>query len=110
MRAALDTFMKLLFSRVHEGPCFSPGGRRLPHQGRGLGPRAQLLRREDPRQRAFLEAGDISPGIFIAAVGADNREKQEFAPSLLASSMLVVDVLDQCAEIGDLHTPWWRAS
>ena len=54
-------------------------------------------------RRAFLEASDIAPGTFIAAVGADNPEKQELEPSLLASATLVVDVLDQCAEIGELH-------
>ena len=54
-------------------------------------------------RRAFLEARDVAPGTFIAAVGADNPEKQELEPSLLASATLVVDVLDQCAEIGELH-------
>jgi len=54
-------------------------------------------------RRAFLEASDITPGTFIAAVGADNPEKQELEPSLLASATLVVDVLDQCADIGELH-------
>ena len=54
-------------------------------------------------RRAFLEASDIAPGTFIAAVGADNPEKQELEPSLLARATLVVDVLDQCADIGELH-------
>src|SRR5262245_42072122 len=53
--------------------------------------------------RAFLEASDVAPGTFIAAVGADNPEKQELEPALLGSATLVVDVLDQCAEIGELH-------
>jgi len=54
-------------------------------------------------RRAFVEWSDIAPGTFIAAVGADNPEKQELEPSLLASATLVVDVLDQCADIGELH-------
>jgi len=54
-------------------------------------------------RRPFLDAKDIAPGTFIAAVGADNPEKQELEPSLLASATLVVDVLHQCAEIGELH-------
>ena len=54
-------------------------------------------------RRAFLGASDVTPGTFIAAVGADNPEKQELEPSLLASATLVVDVLRQCAEIGELH-------
>jgi alanine dehydrogenase len=54
-------------------------------------------------RRAFLGAQDVAPGTFIAAVGADNPEKQELEPALLASGTLVVDVLQQCAEIGELH-------
>jgi ornithine cyclodeaminase/alanine dehydrogenase-like protein (mu-crystallin family) len=36
-------------------------------------------------------------------VGADNPEKQELDPALFACSKVVVDSLDQCATIGDLH-------
>jgi len=53
--------------------------------------------------RALLDAGDVAPGAFVAAVGADAPEKQELAPALLAASAVVVDVLEQCAAIGDLH-------
>ena len=53
--------------------------------------------------RAFLQKADVAPGTFIAAVGADNPDKQELEPALLAAATLVVDVLDQCAEIGELH-------
>ena len=56
-----------------------------------------------PSREPLLTVGDVSPGTFIAAVGADNEAKQEIAPELLASSKVVVDVLDQCAVIGDLH-------
>jgi ornithine cyclodeaminase/alanine dehydrogenase-like protein (mu-crystallin family) len=45
----------------------------------------------------------VAPGTFIAAVGADNHGKQELEPALLASSTVVVDVLEQCAEIGELQ-------
>jgi alanine dehydrogenase len=51
----------------------------------------------------FLRQEMVSPGTFVAAVGADNPEKQEIDPELLASSTLVVDLLEQCATIGDLH-------
>jgi ornithine cyclodeaminase/alanine dehydrogenase-like protein (mu-crystallin family) len=54
-------------------------------------------------RRAFIQKDDVAPGTFIAAVGADNPEKQELEPLLLASATLVVDVLEQCAEIGELH-------
>jgi alanine dehydrogenase len=56
-----------------------------------------------PSRRAFVSRDDIVPGTFLAAVGADNPEKQEVEPALLASATLVVDVLEQCAQIGDLH-------
>ena len=43
------------------------------------------------------------PGTFIAAVGADSEDKEELEPALLASGKVVVDILDQCATIGELH-------
>jgi alanine dehydrogenase len=52
---------------------------------------------------AILHPGDVAPGAFVAAVGADNAEKQEIDPMLLAASTVVVDVLEQCATMGDLH-------
>lgn len=46
---------------------------------------------------------DVRPGTFVAGVGADNADKQELDPRLLASATVVVDNLEQCAAIGDLH-------
>jgi len=45
----------------------------------------------------------VQPGTFIAAVGADNENKQEIDPRLLAESTLVTDLTAQAATIGDLH-------
>jgi alanine dehydrogenase len=56
-----------------------------------------------PSRQYFLKKEDVKPGTFIAAVGADNPEKQELEPDLMAHSMIVVDILEQCATIGDLH-------
>jgi alanine dehydrogenase len=56
-----------------------------------------------PSREAFLGQDDVSAGTFIAAVGADSEEKQELNPALVASSKLVVDNLEQCAKIGELH-------
>lgn len=56
-----------------------------------------------PSRRAFLAARDVAPGTFIAAVGADSQGKQELEPDLVASATLVVDVLEQCAQIGELQ-------
>ena len=52
---------------------------------------------------AFLTPELVRPGTFIAAVGADNSDKQEIDPRLYAASVAVVDSLEQAAEIGDLH-------
>jgi ornithine cyclodeaminase/alanine dehydrogenase-like protein (mu-crystallin family) len=51
----------------------------------------------------FLTRALVRPGTFIAAVGADNSDKQEIDPPLYAASLAVVDSLEQAAEIGDLH-------
>jgi alanine dehydrogenase len=56
-----------------------------------------------PSRRPFVFRDDVPPGTFIAAVGADNQGKQELDAALIASSTLVVDVLEQCAEIGELQ-------
>lgn len=56
-----------------------------------------------PARRAFVMAADVPSGMFIAAVGADSQGKQELEPALIASATLVVDVLNQCAEIGELQ-------
>ena len=56
-----------------------------------------------PSHRWFLGREHVAPGAFVAAVGADNPDKQEIEPELLAASAVVADVLEQCATIGDLH-------
>ncbi|HZE70764.1 MAG TPA: ornithine cyclodeaminase family protein [Pyrinomonadaceae bacterium] len=56
-----------------------------------------------PSKQPFLKADFIGPGTFIAAVGADNPEKQELELALLGRNKLVVDVLEQGATIGELH-------
>src|SRR6202012_4836121 len=42
-------------------------------------------------------------GMFMAAVGADDRHKQEIDPALMAKAKVIVDSLDQCCAIGDTH-------
>ena len=56
-----------------------------------------------PSKRYFLRKEYVSPGTYISAVGADSPDKQELEPALLASSKLVVDILDQCEHVGELH-------
>ena len=51
----------------------------------------------------FLGVEHVRPGTFVAAIGADSAEKCELQPQLLARATVVVDGLEQCAQIGDLH-------
>ncbi|HKO67909.1 MAG TPA: ornithine cyclodeaminase family protein, partial [Burkholderiaceae bacterium] len=51
----------------------------------------------------LLFSGDVSPGAFVAAVGADSEDKQELDAELLSTATVVTDVTEQCATIGDLH-------
>ena len=52
--------------------------------------------------RAIIDAGMVSPGSFIAAVGADNPDKQEIDPQVFAEARIIVDDLKQCFLYGDL--------
>lgn len=56
-----------------------------------------------PSHQAFLKREFVSPGTFVAAVGADSPEKQELEPALTANSKLVCDLVEQCAVMGELH-------
>jgi ornithine cyclodeaminase/alanine dehydrogenase-like protein (mu-crystallin family) len=56
-----------------------------------------------PSRSPFLMREHVRPGTFVAAVGADSEDKQELEPALLARATVVVDSLDQCATIGELH-------
>ena len=51
----------------------------------------------------YLGIEDVRAGTFIAAVGADNPEKSEIEPALLAKARVVTDVTSLCAVMGDLH-------
>lgn len=53
--------------------------------------------------RAIVDAAWVPQGCFVAAVGADNEHKQEIDPALFRTARVVVDSLQQCALIGDLH-------
>jgi alanine dehydrogenase len=56
-----------------------------------------------PARHPVVGWNDSSAGTFIAAVGADNPQKQELEPGLMARSKIVCDILEQCAVMGDLH-------
>jgi len=56
-----------------------------------------------PARSPILGPEHSHPGLFIAGVGADNPQKSELAPALLAQNRVVPDILDQAASMGDLH-------
>lgn len=51
----------------------------------------------------FLGPADVRSGTFIAAIGADNPEKSEIDPALMARTRVVTDLTEQCSYMGDLH-------
>ena len=56
-----------------------------------------------PATRPFLEARHGRAGLFIAAVGADNPQKSEISPRLMANASIVTDLTEQAAVMGDLQ-------
>jgi alanine dehydrogenase len=51
----------------------------------------------------FLAADMVAAGTFVAAVGADSPDKSEIHPALMARALVVPDLVDQCAAMGDLR-------
>jgi ornithine cyclodeaminase/alanine dehydrogenase len=56
-----------------------------------------------PAHHFYVNAEDVVPGLFIAAVGADSPGKQEIDPRLLRSHKVVADILEQSLHVGDLQ-------
>jgi alanine dehydrogenase len=56
-----------------------------------------------PSRQFYVASEFVSPGTFIAAMGADSPDKQELDPELLKRNKVVVDVLGQCVLAGELH-------
>jgi alanine dehydrogenase len=56
-----------------------------------------------PARTPYLGLDDVRPGTFIAAIGADNPDKSEIHPALMARAKVITDVTAQCADMGDLH-------
>jgi alanine dehydrogenase len=83
--------------------------RELGIEVRGVSDLAKAVAESDicvtctPSREPFLKREYVSRGTFVAAVGADSEGKQELEPELLKSSKVVVDLLEQCAAIGELH-------
>lgn len=64
---------------------------------------ADLIVTATPSRSPLLADRDVAPGAFVAAVGADNPEKSEIDPVLLARSRVVVDSLEAARCGGDLR-------
>lgn len=64
---------------------------------------ADLIVTCTPSRVPFLHPGRAGPGSLVVAVGADHPEKNEIEPALLAQSVIITDVTEQCAAFGDLH-------
>lgn len=73
------------------------------HDLAGAARRSDVIVTCTPSREPLLGAADVAPGTFVAAVGSDNPYKQELHPELVASSILVADILEQCARVGELH-------
>ena len=56
-----------------------------------------------PAREPYVDRRDVAPGTFVAAVGSDAPDKQELQAELLKDAAVIVDVLHQCAEVGELH-------
>ena len=57
-----------------------------------------------PSRAPIVLAQWLGPGSHVTAVGADGPEKRELEPAVLArADKVVVDRLDQCLRLGELH-------
>jgi ornithine cyclodeaminase len=57
-----------------------------------------------PSRAPIVHAEWLGPGTHVTAVGADGPEKWELEPAVLArADKVVVDHLDQCLRLGELH-------
>jgi alanine dehydrogenase len=66
-------------------------------------PRCDMAVTSTPAREALINAIDVRPGQFIAAVGADSEGKQELDPRVLAKSRVVADVAAQASHMGELQ-------
>jgi ornithine cyclodeaminase/alanine dehydrogenase len=56
-----------------------------------------------PSKSPFLKMQFIQPGTLVASIGSDSPDKQELESTLMAGTKVVVDILEQCALVGELH-------
>jgi ornithine cyclodeaminase/alanine dehydrogenase-like protein (mu-crystallin family) len=56
-----------------------------------------------PASSPILGPAEVAPGTLLVALGADGPGKQELDPRILAGSRVVVDIVEQAAESGELQ-------
>jgi ornithine cyclodeaminase/alanine dehydrogenase len=56
-----------------------------------------------PSKSPFLKKEFIQSGTLIASIGSDSPDKQELESTLMGGTKVVVDILVQCAALGELH-------
>ncbi len=65
---------------------------------------AELIVTVTPSREPVVEAGWISRGAHVTAVGSDGPDKIELDPALLErADKVVADRLDQCLRLGEIH-------
>jgi ornithine cyclodeaminase len=65
---------------------------------------AGLVITTTPSREPLIEAGWLSRGVHINAVGSDSPDKQELDVSVLArADILIADRLSQCLRLGEIH-------
>jgi alanine dehydrogenase len=63
---------------------------------------ADVIVTATPSTSPLVDATAVRPGALVAGVGADNPQKHELAPDLLAGARVVTDLRAQAAHLGDL--------
>lgn len=65
---------------------------------------ADLVVTVTPSREPLVDAGWVSAGAHVTAVGSDGPDKIELDPALLArADKVVADRLDQCLRLGEIH-------
>jgi len=58
-----------------------------------------------PSRRPIIDAGWISPGTHINAIGADAKGKEELDPAIFKRAKVVVDDMAQAVHSGEINVP-----
>jgi len=70
---------------------------------RGATYNADIIVTATSSRKPFVSQDDVSPSTFIAAIGADSPDKQELDARLVAQSVVIADIEQQSATVGEVH-------